>query len=79
MQEMKEQRAAEEKKDPKMPYFAFLQAHATPKLYWPEFRRKYQKEPEMRSNKLTDKDREKWYREYINRKIQLQVAVSGAC
>ena len=67
MQEMKEQRAREEKKDPKIPYFAFLQAYATPKLYWPEFRRKYQKEPEMRSNKLTDKDRERWYREYINR------------
>ena len=68
IQEMKEERAREEKKDPKIPYFAFLQAHATPKLYWPEFRRKYQKESEMRSNKLTDKDRERWYREYVNRK-----------
>ncbi|KAL9101883.1 MAG: hypothetical protein Q9163_002904 [Psora crenata] len=64
---MKEQREKEEKKDPKIPYFAFLQAHATPKLYWPEFRRKYQKEPEMRNTKLTDKDREKWYREYMSR------------
>ena len=65
---LKEQREQEEKKDPKIPYFAFLAARATPKLYWPEFRRKYQKEPEMRNTKLTDKDREKWYREYINRK-----------
>ena len=64
---MKEQREKEGKKDPKAHYFAFLQARASPKLYWPEFRRKYQKEPEMRNTKLTDKEREKWYREYINR------------
>ena len=64
---MKEQRAKEEKKDPKVPYFAFLQRNATPKLYWPEFRRKYKNEPEMHNNRLSDKDREKWYRDYINR------------
>ena len=64
---LKETREREEKKDPKISYLAFLQARATPKLYWPEFRRKYQKESEMRSTKLTDKDREKLYREYINR------------
>ncbi|KAL9126300.1 MAG: hypothetical protein Q9217_004626 [Psora testacea] len=64
---MKEQREEEEKKDPKISYYAFLQVHATPKLYWPEFRRKYQKEPEMRNTKLSDKAREKSYREYINR------------
>ena len=64
---LKEQREAEEKKDPRISYFAFLQSHATPKLYWPEFRRKYRKQPEMHSTKLPDKDRERWYREYINR------------
>ena len=69
IQQMKEQREKEAKKDPKIPYFAFLQSRATPKLYWPEFRRKYQKEPEMRNTKLMDKDREKWYREHINRKL----------
>ncbi|CAD6580698.1 MAG: hypothetical protein ASARMPREDX12_000239 [Alectoria sarmentosa] len=64
---LKAQREKEEKKDPKIPYFAFLQKNATPKLYWPEFRRKYRKEPEMYNNKLSDKDREKWYRDYISR------------
>ena len=67
IQHLKAQREKEMKTDPKIPYFAFLQTHATPKLYWPEFRRKFKKEPEMQSNKISDKDREKWYREYIGR------------
>ena len=64
---LKEQRAKEAKKDPKIPYVAFLQEKATPKLYWPEFRRKYKKEDCMKDTKLADKDREKMYREHINR------------
>ncbi|KAK4236561.1 Pre-mRNA-splicing factor dre4 [Achaetomium macrosporum] len=67
IQELKERRAKEEKKDPRIPYLAFLQAKATPKLYWPEFRRKYKKEEPMKDPKLSDKDREKYYREHINR------------
>ncbi|KAI0887702.1 uncharacterized protein GGS22DRAFT_88139 [Annulohypoxylon maeteangense] len=67
IQILKEQRAKEEKKDPKIPYLAFLQQKATPKLYWPEFRRKYKKEAPMRDSSLSDRDREKWYREHINR------------
>jgi FF domain len=67
IKQLREQRAKEEKKDPRIPYLAFLQKHATPKLYWPEFKRKYKKEPEMRDATLSDKDREKWYREHINR------------
>lgn len=67
IQQLKEQRETEEKKDPCIPYMAFLQKYATPKLYWPEFRRKYKKEAEMRNTKISDKDREKWYRDYINR------------
>ena len=67
VQQLKEQREKDEKKDPRISYFAFLQSYATPKLYWPEFRRKYNKKPEMRDIKLLDKDKEKWYREYINR------------
>lgn len=67
IQELKEQRAKEEEKDPRVPYMSFLNRHATPKLYWPEFKRKYRKEAEMRDPKISDKDREKWYREYINR------------
>ncbi|KAL9586149.1 MAG: hypothetical protein Q9203_003959 [Teloschistes exilis] len=67
IQRLKEKREQEEKKDPRIPYLVFLQDKATLKLYWPEFRRKYMKEPEMRNTKLTDKEREKWYRDYINR------------
>jgi hypothetical protein len=64
---LKEQREKQARTDPKVPYMAFLQKHATSKLYWPEFRRKYKNEPEMKDRKISDKDREKWYREYINR------------
>lgn len=68
IQRLKEQRVREEKKDPRIQYFSFLQSHASPKLYWPEFRRKYRNEPPLRDPKLSDKDREKSYREYINSK-----------
>ncbi|KAJ9144105.1 Pre-mRNA-splicing factor dre4 [Pleurostoma richardsiae] len=64
---LKEQRAKEEKKDPRIPYLAFLQEKANPKLYWPEFKRKYRKEGPMKDTLLSDKDREKLYREHINR------------
>lgn len=64
--ELKEQRAKQEK-DPKVAYMAFLQEKATPKLYWQEFRRKYKKEEPMKDMRLPDKDREKAYREHINR------------
>jgi len=64
---MRELRAKEEKKDPKIPYLAFLQKNANPKLYWPEFKRKFKKEPVMRDTTLSDKDREKFYREHIKR------------
>ncbi|ORY61801.1 uncharacterized protein BCR38DRAFT_441189 [Pseudomassariella vexata] len=64
---IKERRAKEEKRDPRIPYMAFLQEKANTKLYWPEFRRKYKKEPPMRDMALSDKEREKWYREYVSR------------
>lgn len=64
---LKEQRARQEKQDPKIPYLALLQDKATPKLYWPEFKRKYKREPAMKDMSLSDKDREKLYREHINR------------
>lgn len=67
IKELKEQRAKEEKKDPKIPYLAFLQDKATPKLYWPEFKRKYKREPAMKDMALPEKDKEKLYREHINR------------
>ena len=66
-QQLREQKEKQEKKDPRIPYLAFLEKNATPKLYWPEFRRKYNKDPEMKHSKLSDKEREKLYRDYINR------------
>lgn len=62
---LKELRAKQEKKDPRIPYLAFLEKHATPKLYWPEFKRKYRKD--MKDFTLPDKDQEKLYREHISR------------
>ena len=67
IQQNKERKEKEVKQDPSIPYMAFLQEHASLKLFWPEFKRKYRKEPPMRDTKLSDMDREKWYREYINR------------
>jgi hypothetical protein len=64
---LKEEKAKAAKSDPRIPYLAFLDKHATPKLYWPEFRRKFKKEPELRDQKLPDKDKEKLYRDHIKR------------
>ncbi len=65
--QLKAQRAKQEKQDPRVAYIALLQEKATPKLYWPEFKRKYKKEDVMRDMKLPEKDKEKIYREHINR------------
>lgn len=65
--ELKAARAQMEKLDPRIPYLAFLSEKATPKLYWPEFKRKYKKEAELNDRKLSDKDREKLYRDHIAR------------
>lgn len=67
IQYVRDQKAKQEKTDPRIKYLALLQEHATPKLYWPEFKRKYRKEPEMKDSQLSDKDREKFYRDYISR------------
>lgn len=64
---LKEQKAKQQKLDPRIPYLALLDRHATPKLYWPEFRRKYRKEPELKDTKLPDKEKEKLYREHTKR------------
>ncbi|KAI9724173.1 MAG: hypothetical protein M1828_003918 [Chrysothrix sp. TS-e1954] len=61
------QREREARKNPRIPYLAFLQKNATPKLYWPEFKRKFKKEAELRDSKLNDREREKLYREYVRR------------
>jgi FF domain/WW domain len=67
IQQLKELRESQEKKDPRIPYFTLLQDSASTKLYWPEFKRKFKKEEAMKTSKLSDKDREKWYREHIKR------------
>ncbi|GAB7338127.1 hypothetical protein MBLNU457_4483t1 [Dothideomycetes sp. NU457] len=60
-------RAATAQLDPRIPYLSFLSSHATPKLYWPEFRRKHKAAPEMRATKPPDKEKEKLYREHVAR------------
>ncbi|KAK2734620.1 hypothetical protein FQN57_001614 [Myotisia sp. PD_48] len=62
-----ERKKLQEREDPRVRYLAVLQEYASPKLYWAEFKRKYRKEPEMKDSKLSDKDREKYYREHITR------------
>lgn len=64
---LKEDRARMEKMDPKIPYLAFLADKASTKLYWPEFKRKYRKESSMNDRKVSDKDREKLYRDHVAR------------
>lgn len=53
------------KPDPRISYLKFLSMNATPKLYWPEFKRKFRKDPAMTDRHFAEKDREKLYREYI--------------
>lgn len=69
--EQKAQEAAQakttRKADPRIAYLRFMSAHAKPKEFWPEFKRKFKKEPEMKDLHFADKDREKLYREYINK------------
>ncbi|EPS42012.1 hypothetical protein H072_4007 [Dactylellina haptotyla CBS 200.50] len=64
---IKAEKEKEIKKDPRIAYLNFIEANATPKLYWPEFKRKFKKEPEMKDSKVSDRDREKYYRDYISR------------
>jgi hypothetical protein len=67
IQQIREQREKEAKKDPKIPYFKLLEELANTKLYWPEFKRKYRKEAAMKDAKVQDRDKEKWYREHVKR------------
>jgi hypothetical protein len=65
----KKAKDAEDKKrkDPRVAYLNYLRDRASLKLYWPEFRRKYKKDEEMRDSSYPDKEREKLYREYTAR------------
>lgn len=65
---LRDRRAREAQRDPRIPFLAFLHDKATsPKLYWPEFRRKHRREPAMRDSALADRDREKAYRDHVAR------------
>ncbi|KAK1815653.1 hypothetical protein LTR12_009930 [Friedmanniomyces endolithicus] len=65
--QIKDERAKTEKVDPRIAYLAFLQEKATPKLYWPEFKRKFRKEGVMGDRALGDRERERLYRELVGR------------
>ncbi|KAK6435294.1 hypothetical protein LTR95_008523 [Oleoguttula sp. CCFEE 5521] len=65
--QLRVERERMEKLDPRIPYLAFLADNATPKLYWPEFKRKYRKDSVMTDRKLSDKEREKLYRDHVAR------------
>lgn len=73
IQQRQQQRAAREQqakpKEPKVEYLAFLSDHvgAVGKLFWAEFKRKMRKETIMRSNAVTEKDKEKMYRDFAAR------------
>lgn len=59
------------KSNPRIPYLQLLENHANPKLFWAEFKRKWKKEPEMRDSKISDKEREKLYRDFITRTTKM--------
>ncbi|KAF1982130.1 hypothetical protein K402DRAFT_448869 [Aulographum hederae CBS 113979] len=76
--ELKKRREAEEKRDPRLPYIAFLDQKArSAKLYWPEFKRAHRKEEIMRTTKFSDKDREKLYREHMKRLVLSQATLKS--
>lgn len=64
---LKEERARQEKADPKVAYMAFLGEKATPRLFWAEFKRKFKKEGVMRDLAVPEKEKEKIYRDFVAR------------
>ena len=75
--ELREARRKQEKKDPRVAYMGFLQEKASPKLYWPEFKRKYKREVVMKDLSMQEKDKEKAYREHIARLKLPQTTLKG--
>ncbi|KAK9322422.1 hypothetical protein V1517DRAFT_323422 [Lipomyces orientalis] len=65
--ELKAQKANEPKFDPKEQFLELLRQYATPKLFYQEFKRKYRKEPIFKDSSLTDREKEKIYREYVRK------------
>ncbi|KAI5291890.1 hypothetical protein KEM54_000003 [Ascosphaera aggregata] len=64
---LREERARQEKKDPRIRYISFIGENVNGKLYWPEFKRKFKKSDEMRDMKLSEKEKEKIYRDHVAR------------
>jgi hypothetical protein len=60
-----ESERSDRKRDPRVEYLCFLHKNATPKLYWPEFKRKFRRAPEMADRNLQDKEREKTFRDLV--------------
>jgi hypothetical protein len=65
--QLREEKEKAKKVDPRIPFWAFLKEHSTSKLFWAEFKRKWRKEPVMKDLKLSDKEREKMYRDFVAR------------
>lgn len=54
------------KPNPQITYLNFLSTHATPSLYWPEFKRRYRREALLTDrHSLPEPAREKLYRSYV--------------
>ncbi|KAK9240197.1 hypothetical protein V1525DRAFT_396217 [Lipomyces kononenkoae] len=66
--ELKAQKANEPKLDPKEQFMDLLRQYATPKLFYQEFKRKYRKEPLFKDSTLSDREKEKIYRDYVKKK-----------
>ncbi|KAF1349826.1 hypothetical protein BDV97DRAFT_267863, partial [Delphinella strobiligena] len=66
---LKTARQTQEKLNPRIPYLTLLSQSATPKLYWPEFKRKHKRDPALCKDhpRFGDKEREKLYRDHISR------------
>ncbi|KAK7207361.1 hypothetical protein BZA70DRAFT_11034 [Myxozyma melibiosi] len=65
--ELKEQKANETRISPEDLFSEFLRQYATPKLFYAEFKRKYRKEAGFKDSRLSDREKEKMYREYIDK------------
>ncbi|KAK9474205.1 uncharacterized protein V1510DRAFT_361510 [Dipodascopsis tothii] len=64
--EVRAEKAHEVRRDPQDEFLDFLRLHATTKLFYTEFKRKFRKDPGFRDSKLLDRQKEKLYREYVD-------------
>lgn len=64
-QMLKQQRQGEDKQDPETAYIEFLRLKASPKLFWQEFKRKYKAEKVMKDLRVSEREKEKLYREFV--------------